>query len=190
MKEGIVEIFDTFLDSKFDNIHTCIPAKIIEYYGHKERKAKVQPLIKLTTSKNLKIEIPPIDDVPVIFSGTKEMRMVFKLQKNDTGLLLFSEIGIGKFLNGFGNIVDSDDINRFDLKDGIFIPGLFGFNFAPKPPENDNDFFLEYQDNFKLQVSDKTNYFQITDGSNKIKSGPTSIKINGSDVLPNLEILQ
>jgi hypothetical protein len=185
MKETTVDIFDKYIDSILDDVHTILPGKIELYYGHSQRKAKVKPLTKIRNSNNQLIDINPIDNVPVVFPSSSEFSMLFPLKKNDGVLLLFSESAIGEFLNGDGNrTVDTDDQRRFDLTDCIAIPGLWSLSAVPTIPENNNDFFILFG-NAKIQINKNTGYITLTDGTNTIETGPTSVKINN-----NLEVLQ
>jgi hypothetical protein len=170
------EMLEKWLANKLDNIHTCIPAEIEEYYGHEERKAKVKPLIKLRLSSNKLVEIPPIDDVPVVFGGSKTFNMLYPLKKGDGVLLVFSEASLGNFLNSEDE-VEADEVGKFNLTDCIAIPSLWSFENCPEAPENDDDFFLTFQD-FKIQVKDDDNTFLFEDkDGNKIESNDDGLLI-------------
>lgn len=130
MKESINNVFDTFLDSRLEDIHTILPGEIVSYQGHNERKATVKPLVKLRTHLNKISEIQPIDSVPVIFPSTKQFNFLFPLNKGDGVLLLFSEAGIGNYLAST-TVQDADDLRRFDLSDCIAIPGMWSFKNTP-----------------------------------------------------------
>ena len=54
MIEGTTDIFDRFLNSRFENVHTCIPGKINKY-NSATRKADVKPLVKLKNKTNILI---------------------------------------------------------------------------------------------------------------------------------------
>lgn len=132
MKENIVDVFNAWLDSHLERIHTAIPGKIESYSGHSDRKAKVKPLIKLKTSQGASLTIPPIENVPVIFPSSNTFNLLYPLKKGDNCLIVFSEVGIGNYLNGKGvNDVEPDDLSRFSLTDAICIPGLWPFSSTP-----------------------------------------------------------
>jgi len=168
MLENIVDVMDQFLFSRLLNVHTCLPGEIQEYYGHKERKAKVKPLVKMKTIKNENVEIQPIDGVPVIFPGsTKTHNTLYPLKKGDGVLLLFAENPIGNYLSG-NSEVDSDDLTRFALTDCIAVPGLWSFSNIPQPvPENDNDYFFTFQ-NAAITIKDNTNDIEIKNNNTTI----------------------
>jgi hypothetical protein len=161
MTKDTVEIFNDWLESKLTNIHTIIPGKIVEYSGHAERKAKVKPLVKVRTINNEVVEIEEIENTPVIFPSTAEFSFLFPLKKDDGVLLLFSEAGIGNFLNS-DTVEDPDDANRFDLTDCIAIPGMWSFKTVPDAPENDDDFWIKFQDT-SINIVNSDNDLIITD---------------------------
>jgi len=175
----IVQVMDMWLNNRLDNVHTSLPGKIISYSGHATRKAKVQPLIKLRNSHNKLLKINPIENVPIIFPSTKTFNLLFPLKKNDGVMLHFFESSIGNFINSSGEIVDADDKRRFDLADCVATPGLWSTNTTPTAPENDNDFFLSFQ-NALLQITDKDNEILF-----KNNAGEFTIDKNGKIILKN-----
>ena len=129
--KDVAEVFQNWFDDQAFNMHTILPGKFLSYEGHSTGKAKVQPLLKLRNRLNQIIQIEPIDDVPVIMPRVGNFELKFPIQNGDGCILLFSEASLGNFLNGKGNIVEADDLNRFDLTDCIAIPGLYGFSNTP-----------------------------------------------------------
>ena len=127
-----VEVFQEFLDSRLENVHTCIPGQI-EQYDALTRKASVKPLIKLKTRDNEDLDMPVIDNVPVQFPGSKQFTINYPLEKGDTCIMLFAETGIGTWLTGAGIAANADDMSRFSLTDAICIPSLYTFTSVPMP---------------------------------------------------------
>lgn len=135
-QENIVDALQSFLDSRLTDVHTSIPGKIISYNSDTER-ASVQPVIKVRRKVNediITVEIPPIDNVPVMMLHTTHFRIKVPLVKGDGVEIIFSEVGIGNFLNGTGGLVDPDDLSRFSLTDAYCIPGLWGKNLPNSTP--------------------------------------------------------
>jgi len=130
MKERFVDIMDAWLDARFRNIHTMIPGKIESYSGHTERKAKVKPLVRLRAVNGEELDIPPIDNVPVIFPSSGTFSLLYPLKKGDGCLILFSEVGIGAYLKGKVEVT-ADSLSKFALTDAICIPGLWSFRNVP-----------------------------------------------------------
>jgi len=131
MKENIVDILQMFLDSRMENIHTCIPGSIEKYDGHNKRTATVMPLVRLKALNGDNVELPLITNVPVIFPSSSLFNLLYPLPKGTGCLILFSETGIGNFLAGGGQVVNADDQTRFSLTDAIAIPGLWTSKNAP-----------------------------------------------------------
>lgn len=181
MKEDFTDVLDFWFDSRLDNIHTILPGRIETYYGHSERKAKVQPLINPINVKNKKIELKPIDDVPVIFPGSSNFNMIYPLKKGDGVLLVFSEGSLGNFVNSQDEITDCLSASKFNLNDCIAIPGLWSFKSLPDAPENENDLFIQYQDSF-IQIKKDTGEIIIEDkNGNKVETSSTGIGIEDSN---------
>lgn len=128
--EQTVDVFDKFVSSRLENIHTILPGKITEYSGHGTRKATVKPLVKVKTINGTDVAIPPIDNVPVIFPSSSAFSLLFPVKKGDGCLIVFSEVGIGNYLNNTEEVT-ADDLSRFSLTDAICIPGLWSFNSVP-----------------------------------------------------------
>jgi hypothetical protein len=140
-KQGPVQIYEDWFDAKMRNVHTMLPGKIEKYSGHSERKATVKPLVKFLTVDGQSLSIPSIPNVPVWFPSSGKFNFLFPINKDDGCIILFSESGIGKFLNGKTE-VDADSLARFQLTDAICIPGLWSFKNVPDADstiEIDND---------------------------------------------------
>jgi hypothetical protein len=133
---GVVDVFQKFFDSRMAEVHTMLPGKIVSY-DEGTKRAVVQPLIKLKKAVNgeiLNLEIPPINNVPVMFWATQGFLLKFPIKKDDGCAIFFAESGIGNFLNGRGDIVNPDDLSRFSLTDAVCVPGLWGSNFPSISP--------------------------------------------------------
>lgn len=182
MNENIVDIFNKFFSSKMENVHTCIPGKIVTFSGYSERKAKVKPLVKFKSNDNTDVELPEIDNVPVIFPCTANFNMLYPLKKDDGVLLLFAENGIGKYLNSdMSNPVNADDENRFTLTDCIAIPGLWSFTKSKTfgKSAEDNNFYLNFGDNY-IKIDTSNNIKIQNQAGKKIELTPTQIGMNGA----------
>ena len=131
MKENIVDVFQAFFDSRMEDIHTCIPGTIVKYDGHTKRTATVRPVVRLKSLNNEDVELPVIENVPVMFPSSASFNLLYPLTKGDGVLILFSETGIGNYLAGSGQVVNADDRTRFSLTDAIAIPGLWTTKNTP-----------------------------------------------------------
>ena len=133
-KNSMPEVLQDFLKSRFNNMHTAIPGTFESYEGAPSFKCSVKPTINFKTPNNQDIEMPIIENVPVIFPSSGTFSMRFPINKGDGCLIIFSETGIGNYLAGTGQSVNSDDQSRFSLTDAIAIPGLWTFLNGPQLP--------------------------------------------------------
>ena len=143
MNEGLLPTMDQWMLNFLEDIHTTIPGRIERYSGHKERRARVVPLVRPWLQNGTLVEIKPIDDVPVVFPSSAAGSILFPLKAGDGVLLTFSEVGIGNYLHGRANTVaDADDPSRFSLSDCVALPGLFPFAGVPShAPAEDRPWF-------------------------------------------------
>ena len=170
MKEGTPDILDGWFASRMRLVHTCIPGRIESYSGHTTRKAKVKISIQYRTVGGTILDVPPIDNVPIIFPGSGKFQLLFPLNKGDGVLIMFSEEGIGKFLKGVQD-VPSDNMARFSLTDAIAIPGLWPITNVPSTPDN----IIEVDANGKLVIDSGTK------GAARVDD-PIQITLSGTDI--------
>lgn len=133
------DLLSKFRESMAAQIHTALPGKIVRY-DSSAQKADVQPLIKdryTDEAGALQVRtLPVIPAVPVQFPGAGGYRITFPVAEGDTGLLLFAESSLDKWLVS-GGTVDPEDDRRHDLTDAVFLPGLrdFGHALASAPTD-------------------------------------------------------
>lgn len=150
MKEGITDAFNMLIDYRLDMVHTCLPGKILSYDSVK-RLAKVEPLVSLKTSKEVSIIYQAIENVPVMFPSGSIFSLRWDVARGDGCLILFSESGIGNYLNSSENIqVESDDSTRFSMTDAICIPGLFSFPKAQGLSKS-NEIYIDKTGNVSIK---------------------------------------
>jgi hypothetical protein len=72
----------------------------------------------------------------VQFPGSGGYRITFPVAVGDTGLIVFSEASLDKWLVSGGTVDPADD-RRHDLTDAVFLPGLrdFGHALASAPTD-------------------------------------------------------
>ena len=158
-EDDIVEVFNNWFDFRLLNMHTMLPGKIEKYYGHDERKARVKILVKIRTTDGTLLTIPPIDNVPVIFPGSRKFNLLFPLQRNDGVEIRFSEQGIGAFLKGTVE-VDADSFAKFAMSDAVCTPGLWSFKNVPTVAFRDaiNNTGLKATGSSKLEINNSLHY--------------------------------
>lgn len=138
----LTEAIKTVINSLVPEIHTCIPGKVSKY-DHTLQKAEIKPLIKYAFEGNSYSEYPVIVNVPVMMPRSKNFYMHFPISKDDTGLLIFSESALENWLS-LGGIQEPGDKRKFDLSDGVFIPGLYPFSNS-SPSSNNEDVEIQYK---------------------------------------------
>lgn len=132
------DFFDTAISSVLENIHTTIPGRVKSYAGHKTRLAIVQPSIRLPMLAGPSLDVPAIHGVPMVFPSTGSGSLLFPVKPGDGVLIVFSEVGFGKFMaSATGDVVDADSVHRHALTDAIAIPGMFSPKALPRLPKAD-----------------------------------------------------
>ena len=157
------DLLSKFRESMAAQIHTALPGKIVRY-DSSAQKADVQPLIKdryVDEAGALQVRtLPVIPAVPVQFPGAGGYRITFPVAEGDTGLLLFAESSLDKWLVS-GGTVDPEDDRRHDLTDAVFLPGLRDFGHALASAPTDRATFGK-DDGLQIHISPSL----VTVGSN------------------------
>lgn len=126
----LISSLSRMIDAKLAAVHVSMPAKIISYNSAKQR-AVVQPVVRryYTSEEGVQIaeKLPAIEGVPVTFLGAGEYSLTFPLAAGVTGLLVFGECSLDKWLTTGASDVDPDDPRRNALSDAMFYPGLRSF---------------------------------------------------------------
>ncbi len=117
-------------------VNTAIPA-VINKYDPTKQEAEVIPLIKRKYKDGTAVDRAPITGVPVVFPAAGGGIITFPVTKGDTGLLIFSQRSIDRWVRGDGSLIDPGDNRKHDISDAIAIPGLFSFSSAlQSDPDN------------------------------------------------------
>ena len=162
------------------NIHTSMPGEIVDY-DFTTQKASVLPTIKEKFYTGEILSMPIVTNVPVIFPRSANASLTFPLAKGDKVLLLFSEKSLERWLSS-GEEVEMGVNRRFDLSDGIVIPGLY--SFADQSPSNGEDLILQYKDSKIIIKKDGTIQSESGDARLELKStGEITIENSGDSLL-------
>jgi hypothetical protein len=125
----IVETMDHWLENRLLGVHTSLPGTL-ENYNADERRGDVKPAVNLPFPGGRYVEAPLIQGVPIVVPDSPGYRVDLELKNGATGIVIFSEAGIGNWLNG-GAEPDADNGAKFNLTDAMFIPGAYPYGKVP-----------------------------------------------------------
>jgi len=140
-RNSLVAAIETTVLTLLTSVHTSLPGRI-ETYDFSKQRATVKPLIKKKFLDETVLELPILTNVPVVFPRTKQSGITFPLERGDGVLLIFSERSLERW-KASGREVEPGDPRKFDLSDGIAIPGLFSFADA-NLANNDTDLQIHH----------------------------------------------
>lgn len=149
LEQGIQEIFNSLLC----NVHTAIPAQVTAFDAA-TATVSVQPVLKRKFKDEDPVDLPIIEDVPVMFPGSGDYWIVFDIAIDSYVLLVFSERSIEAWKNE-GGILDPNAQRKFDLSDAIAIPSLIPLPGAIVPPIEPTS--------ITIRKKDGTKYIKLTD---------------------------
>lgn len=124
--------------AELGQLRVAIPAVVTKWDASKQL-ADCKPLVKdfATDEEDQRVaeSVPVVSSCPVVFPGGKLFRLTFPISDGNlviggstvpatTGLLVFSERSIDRWLSGQGDEVDPEFDHRHHLADAIFFPGL------------------------------------------------------------------
>jgi len=147
---------NTVFESLISDVHTALPGRI-EKYEYATQKAQVKPLIKRKYLDGEVLELPVLVNVPVVFPRTKNSGITFPLTKGDGVLVIFTERALERWKSSGGDS-EPGDRRKFDLSDGIAIPGCFSFKDANIASNNEdleihhNGFRIVIKKNGKIKL--------------------------------------
>lgn len=132
------------IDAFARRLPKAMPAKVTKYDASKQ-KVDCQVLVQrpyFDEEDRKQVEsIPVIPGVPVLFPGSGGFRLTFPISDGNlmiegstvpatTGLLVFCDRSIDKWLTGDGKEVDPEIDHDNALADAVFVPGLNPFGAA------------------------------------------------------------
>lgn len=125
------DVIDHALETFGADLHVSMPGRVQSYDATKQ-SADVQPITKQTFTdedgEEQVVAFPVIRNVPVVFPGAGGFRITFPMKAGDDVLLVFSDLGIDKYLSNGGAQVDPIGLQSHHLADAIAIPGLHPFS--------------------------------------------------------------
>lgn len=145
------EVLDRAFAAKGRRTPRAMPARVVKYDADKQRvdcQVLVQQVFYDEEDERQVESVAQIPAVPVVFPGGKKFRITFpisdgKLQIKGstvpatTGLLVWCERSIDKWLSGDGREVDPEFDHQDGLADAVFYPGLnpFGAPLSDVPTD-------------------------------------------------------
>ena len=121
LTETLKNSFDYFME----DVHTCIPARVVAIRNYNEGLVDVKPLVSMVTTDNKVLERAVILGVPYIFPATSSSALIMPVKVGDTCWLMFSMRAIESFKQGNGYPTRPLNLSRFSSKDAVAILGLF-----------------------------------------------------------------
>ena len=112
-------------------INTMLPARVVSF-NEATARAKIEIVTQFRLYSGEPVEPVVIENVPVFFYGGRNGRLSTEIQAGEGGLVWFSQRMLDNFkdgaLEGAGLSPapsHPEDIRRFSLQDGVFLPGYF-----------------------------------------------------------------
>jgi hypothetical protein len=121
--QDLTDFMWQYLEEYFTKVHTSFPGVIVEYDAH-ERRATVQPSLKRRAGNKEYIGFPILNNVPVLFPGTKKWTIHFPLEKGDEVAVFICQRSLEAWKATGQDGIEDPDPRRYDLCDAYCIPGL------------------------------------------------------------------
>lgn len=114
------------VDDRLRGVHVGMPGRI-ESYDMKTQRATIQPLIErgyVDDYGERQTEVlPPITNVPIVFSSCGSFSLTFPLSRGDLVWLSFSDFSLDEWLKT-GSLVSPRDDRNHSLGDAVAFPGV------------------------------------------------------------------
>ncbi len=156
-----------------DELFTCLPGSISKVLDAKKRKIAVKPGIIKNYLSGEELELPIVENVPLVVMGNDRYTVAIPFDKGDNVLLVFSQRALDIWLSK-GKTVLPGDTRKFSINDAFAISGLHSFADVIPLLENNTDFGL-IKENSKVIIDDSDNII--------IKNENWNIEINNDGSL-------
>lgn len=114
-----------FFGQALASVHTALPAKVTKA-DNENGLVSVVPTIRIPMENGVEIEVPELQDVPVVYPQAAAFDLHFPVAVDDLVLLVFLETSPAKWREGDGiQPVSPADTGRFQLGSAVAIPGLY-----------------------------------------------------------------
>lgn len=115
---SLEDVIDQAIDDALTDVHTCLPAVIVNYYPDTQT-ADVQPALKTMYDDGTLLPKPIIPNVPLQFLSGGAFSFSFPVSKGDDVWVFFSERSLERWKAEKG-IIDPKDSRKFHLSDAAF----------------------------------------------------------------------
>lgn len=162
-----------------DELHTCLPGKITKIIDYKKKKVSVKPLVKRSYVDGTILELPIIDNVPVVYPEIGEALLKFPLIVGTKVLLVFAERSLDNWLSSGNDSLPGHAI-KFSITDAIAIIGLNDFSSANDLITDNTSFEMIYK-GAKITIKDDGTMI-LDNGDCTIEMNSSQVKINGNNL--------
>lgn len=108
-----------------EGVHTAMPAVVVSY-DKKKGTAKVTPTVRAKLKGGMAVDVPTIDNVPVLFPRSAMFDIEFPIRKGDEVLLVVAECDMGRWKATDGKErATPTNSAKFQLGGAVAIPGLY-----------------------------------------------------------------
>lgn len=150
----LAEVIRAGITFELEGVNTSVPG-VVTRYDAATQEADVQPLVKAAyldeAGARVSVALPVIPSCPVYFPGARGMALVFGIEPGDTGLLVFSQASLDKWL-ARGGLVDPGLDHRHNLSDAVFFAGLRPFSAALEGAPSDARVMLGQPSGTRVEV--------------------------------------
>jgi hypothetical protein len=134
----LVQTIRDVIGATLCDLHVCLPARVVSYDSGTQ-KATVAPEIKRQYRNGDVVDLPNIQDVPVIWPRGGGAFMHLPLAGGDQCTLVFSERSLDEWKESGGS-VQTKEKRKFSLSDAYAIPGGYPFSNPAEASGDDIEF--------------------------------------------------
>ena len=136
------DVLSTYIETIVSRINVMLPAEVTKY-DFKKQKVSVKPLINYVFRDGESLELPIINNVPLMFPASGGASITMPVKIGDIVEIRFCQRSLEEWLSS-GEQVTPDDSRTHDLTDAIATPGLMPFS-STSPASNNDDLEVKYK---------------------------------------------
>lgn len=180
----LADVVETGVEASLEHLHTCLPAKVVRW-DPKKRQVDVQPLVMQAREGEdggrVAAALPVVVNCPVVFPGGRRWGFYAPLEVGDTGLVVFAQSSIDKWLQR-GDLVDPVHDHRHNLSDGVFLPGCWPFGGPGAPYSPADRAYFGHPAGTRVEVTGDTVELGGPGGPGVARAGD-SVSVPASEIL-------